>query len=232
MARYRYRLRLPQIEGIHERETGDDAPNDWALDPAEFGSLIHKALEVWGQARIDGEPIATGVALQTALVEYDGATEAECMRARALLARAEEALAALTFVAAEMPFDYEIDGVALHGIIDLVARDAEGTMHVVDYKTGTLLGDDHYALQLDLYARATRARYPQETVRARILRLSETEAQWRDAPPLAADELERLLRESDGFTSDEARPGPQCASCSYNGSPCHAASVLPAFTSS
>jgi hypothetical protein len=217
-------LRLPAIEGLHERDTGDDeAPSEWALDPAAFGSLVHKALELWGQARIDGGPIEIETALQKALFDFDDANDADLRKARAVLSQAVRALDDLAMVAAETKFEHEVDGVALAGIVDLVVRDPSGAIDVIDYKTGTLLGDDHYALQLDLYARAMRARYPGVPVRARILRLSESEAQWRDPVPLAAGELERLLRESNGFVSDEPRPGPQCPSCPYNGSPCHAA---------
>jgi DNA helicase-2/ATP-dependent DNA helicase PcrA len=229
-ARYRYRLHLPQIEGFYERETGDDAePREWALDPAPFGSLIHKALELWGQARIDGGPIDIEDALQNALLDFDEANQADLRKARAVLSQAVTVLDDLTLVAAETKFEHEVDGVALAGIIDLIVRDPSGAIDVIDYKTGTLLGDEHYALQLDLYARAVRARYPDRDIRARILRLSESEAQWRDPIPMALGELERLLRESNGFTSDEPRPGPQCAGCPYNGSPCHAALTPRAF---
>jgi DNA helicase II / ATP-dependent DNA helicase PcrA len=226
LARYRYRLRLPAIEGLHERDTGDDAePSPWALEPAAFGSLVHKALELWGQARIDGGPIEIESALQNALLDFDEANEADLRKARAVLSQAVTVLDDLTLVAAETKFEHEVDGVALAGIIDLIVRDPSGAIDVIDYKTGTLLGDEHYALQLDLYARAVRARYPDRDVRARILRLSESEAQWRNPIPMAPGELEQLLRESNGFTSDEPRPGPQCASCPYNGSPCHAATT-------
>jgi len=230
LARYRYRLRLPPIEGLHERVIGDDAErSDWALEPAAFGSLVHRALELWGRARIDGGPIEIESALQHALLDFDQANEADLRKARKVLSQAVTVLDDLMLVAAETKFEHEVDGVALAGIIDLIVRDPSGAIDVIDYKTGTLLGDEHYALQLDLYARAMRARYPDRDVRARILRLSESEAQWRDPIPMAPGELEQLLRESNGFTSDEPRPGPQCSSCPYNGSPCHAAPTPTAF---
>jgi superfamily I DNA/RNA helicase len=223
LARYRYRLRLPAIEGFHERDTGDDAePSEWALEPAAFGSLVHKALEVWGQARIDAGPIEIEAALQSALRDFDEANDADIRKARAVLARAVSALDGMMLIAAETKFEHEVDGVALAGVVDAIVEDPNGAIDVIDYKTGTLLGDEHYALQLDLYARAIRARYPDRAVRARILRLSESEAQWRDPVPMARGELEELLRQSNGFKSDEPRPGPQCPSCPYNGSPCHA----------
>jgi ATP-dependent exoDNAse (exonuclease V) beta subunit len=222
-ARYKYRLRLPELEGLHERET-PGAASEWALDPASFGSLIHRALELWGQARIDGEPIDPELALQNALVDFDNASDADRARARAVLAQGVSVLAGLTFVAVETGFDHAVDGVSLSGVIDLIARDADGTLLVVDYKTGTAIADEYYALQLDLYARAARERYAGEALHARILRLSESQAQWRDAIPTAPRELERLLRDSDGFRSDEAKVGPHCITCPYNGAPCHAPS--------
>jgi DNA helicase II / ATP-dependent DNA helicase PcrA len=223
LARYKYRLRLPELEGLHERESTGTA-SDWVLDPASFGSLIHRALELWGQARIDGEPIDTELALQNALVDFDNASGADRTRARAVLAKAVPVLDGLTFVAVETGFDHEVDGVSLSGVIDLIARDADGALQVIDYKTGTAIPDEYYALQLDLYARAARERYAGEDLHARILRLSESEAQWRDAIPTAPRELERLLRDSNGFRSDEAKVGVHCTTCPYNGAPCHAPS--------
>jgi RecB family exonuclease len=223
LARYKYRLRLPELEGLHERESTGTA-NGWALDPASFGSLIHRALELWGQARIDGEPIDTELALQNALVDFDNASEADRTRARAVLAQAVAVLDGLTFVAVETGFAHEVDGVSLSGVIDLIARDADGALQVVDYKTGTAIPDEYYALQLDLYARAARERYAGEPLQARILRLSESQAQWRDAIPTAPRELERLLRDSNGFRSDEAKVGAHCTTCPYNGAPCNAPS--------
>ncbi|MDE2483225.1 MAG: hypothetical protein KGN02_13690, partial [bacterium] len=86
--------------------------------------------------------------------------------------------------------------------------------------------DEHYALQLELYARAARERFPGAEVRARLLRIGAEGAEFRDAAPLAPDALERLVSEAGAFTDDTPKPGAHCGGCPFNGSPCTAATGL------
>ena len=183
-------------------------------------------MELWGQSCIDGSPIDSSKALEAALSQYDGVGDGERSRADSVLRHAVQALADLTVLEVETSFEHEVGGTVLSGFIDLIARDKNGSVHVVDYKTGTSVGDEHYALQLDLYSRAVRTRFADVTLQSQILRLSDSGAEWRNPEPPSAGELERILHEAAGFTSDEARTGPQCPGCPYNGSPCHAHGYL------
>ncbi|MDE2483231.1 MAG: PD-(D/E)XK nuclease family protein, partial [bacterium] len=184
-ARLCYRLKFPDLRAEMRAAGGDDrAPR---TDAATFGSLVHRALELWAQARIDGEPITPDAALAAACSEFAGLRSEDRTRAAAYVANALAALGDWEPLAAETEFTHRVGDAELYGVIDLLARDADGTVHVIDYKTGTLVGDEHYALQLELYARAARERFPGAEVRARLLRIGAEGAEFRDAAPLAPD---------------------------------------------
>ncbi len=218
LARLRYRLRFPDL--AQARYAGGDDDRAPRTDAATFGSLVHRVLELWAQARIDGNAIALDDALAAACAEFADLRDEDRTRAARYATHALAAIADLEVLAAERAFTHRVGGAELYGVIDLVARDAHGTIHVIDYKTGTLVGDEHYAVQLELYARAARAAYPGAEVRARLLRLSVEGADFRDAEPLAPDALERLVEAAGTFRSDVPTPGGHCGACPYNGSPC------------
>ena len=65
-------------------------------------------------------------------------------------------LAAAVEVRTEWPFLVRVDGAIVEGVADVWAREADGTVLIVDWKTGTLHGPDDpgYALQQAIYALA------------------------------------------------------------------------------
>lgn len=65
-------------------------------------------------------------------------------------------LAAAGEMHAEWPFLLALDGAIVEGVADIWAREAGGTVLIVDWKTGTLHGPDDpgYALQAEIYALA------------------------------------------------------------------------------
>ncbi len=63
----------------------------------------------------------------------------------------------------ELPFVYRAGGRIIHGVMDLLLQQADGTWAIVDYKTASIRGDrqkqaQRYTLQLAVYAAAAQAR--------------------------------------------------------------------------
>ncbi len=63
----------------------------------------------------------------------------------------------------ELPFVYRAGGRIIHGVMDLLLQQADGTWAIVDYKTAPIRGDRQkqarrYTLQLAVYAAAAQAR--------------------------------------------------------------------------
>lgn len=63
----------------------------------------------------------------------------------------------------ELPFVYRAGGRVIHGVMDLLLQQADGTWAIVDYKTALIRGDHQiqarrYILQLAVYAAAAQAR--------------------------------------------------------------------------
>ena len=109
----------------------------------------------------------------------------------------------------------------IDGVIDLVARDRDGRLTVIDYKNGRA-DDGKDALQLALYGRVVKARYPDEAVDCAILRVTPQRATFAPATRLPEGELERTIAQVGSFASDVAKVGSWCTACAYRGSPCMA----------
>jgi ATP-dependent exoDNAse (exonuclease V) beta subunit len=142
-----YRYFAERVVGMRPQDVAGPAPGRDGLGATEVGSAVHHLLETIDIAAPDvpadleglvraSWPAATGedVARIRALVE------AYC---RSALARR---LAALTDVRRELHFTFELDGVILHGYLDVVQR-TDGRALVVDYKSNQL-GDDELPEQV------------------------------------------------------------------------------------
>jgi ATP-dependent exoDNAse (exonuclease V) beta subunit len=227
MARLRYRLLLPDLRETRPRFVGLDG-NTTAMTPsaARFGSLVHRALELWGRSSLErgslaGAPLEVGDAFESARLEFADVREADAVRARATVARAVDALAGYALLAVEEPFELAVGRTRVEGAVDLIARAEDGRVVVIDYKTGRTAGE-HYALQLALYRRVAESRYAGGSVDAAILRLTPESATLEFAPPLPPSDLESTIDEVGHFESDIAKVGVWCETCAYRGSPCMA----------
>ena len=140
----------------------DPLANDPFSDPALRGTLVHDILDKWHRAKRDD----AGIALAPFATAY---FERECVHPlfRALwqprlieaLERfeqwiAEDAAKGRIVLATEISGEMEVDGVKVEGRADRIDRLADGSLAIVDYKTGApppkkqvLAG---YALQLGL----------------------------------------------------------------------------------
>ncbi len=222
MARLRYRLLLPDLREAQPRFVGPGGNMTAATtSAARLGSLTHLALELWGRATIAGDPILCRDAFALAKLEFAGVTESDAARARASADRAAEALGAYTLLAVEEPFELAVGDARVEGAVDLIARDANGLVVVIDYKTGRTSGEN-YALQLALYRRVAAVRYPAADIESGVLRLTPESATFEFAAPLAPEEVEGAVTAAGHFESDVANVGPWCQGCAYRGSPCMA----------
>jgi hypothetical protein len=222
-SRYHYVLGLPDLTDEAPPPAPEDERREPARrDPARFGRIVHLVLEAIALARIAGDVPTIDAYLDAAMDEedcaLDGALRGDARRA---VDAALPLLATLTPVTAEQRFDIAIDGVSLGGYIDLLARDAEGRLTIVDYKTGST-PSDHYALQFALYGRAIAAEYPEPAV-TQLLRISTEHAALEDVTPACDDELARAIEAARTMDSDEPRPGARCRTCIYAFDVCDAA---------
>lgn len=229
-ARYRYRLLLPDLREARPRFVGLDS-NETPLttNAARLGSLVHRALELWGRSQIERchgvPPLAYDDAFESARLEFDDVASADAGRARETGKRAVEKLAGYALLAVEEPFELLVGETLVIGAVDLIARDAGGIVTVIDYKTGTAAGEK-YALQLSLYRRVAEKRYPGLPVGSAILRLTPGDAHFESSLPLAEDDVDRTVASVKSFTSDEPKVGAWCEPCAYNGSGCDAPAAL------
>jgi ATP-dependent exoDNAse (exonuclease V) beta subunit len=222
LARLRYRLLLPDLRDRSARFVGGDRrPDTTPASAARLGSLTHRALELWGAASIAAAPIACDEAVARAVHEFVDADPADIDEARTRAHHAVAALADYVLVAVESAFAVNVAGVWVEGSIDLIARDPDGALVVIDYKTGRT-DDAEYALQLALYRRAVEQRYPGEPVSAAILRLTDAGATLTHDRSLSAAEVDQTVARAGHFESDVPNVGPWCESCAYRASPCTA----------
>jgi DNA helicase-2/ATP-dependent DNA helicase PcrA len=226
-ARYQYVLGLPDLsEDGTPAWTMEGNSDHEARDPRRFGKIVHKILELDALARIGGLPRDFDAFVADA-VEEEGGTESEGRDAALAARAATAALVDLTPVDAERRFDLTINGVALGGYIDLLARDAEGRLVVIDYKTGRT-SSDHYSLQFALYAQAIResdGMVPQTM----LLRISDGTAQMDAVEPASGTELLAAIAAASEMTDDSPKPGSDCRYCPYAHDVCRDAAVTLAY---
>ena len=143
---------------------GEETENRQAAD---LGTLVHAALAHYWRGEEDLPVCLARAARETALAQYtDAAREIlETFLASDACAR----LRAMQVLDAEIPFSRQTPQGVVSGVMDLLLRDTDGTVWVVDFKTDRT--DDpaqlaeKYRPQLQAYVQAARQMYPQNTVR-------------------------------------------------------------------
>jgi superfamily I DNA/RNA helicase/RecB family exonuclease len=222
LARYRYLLRLPDLreESATPLWTAEGSdPLAEKLQPATFGSIVHRALELAARARIAGTNAEIEAYVTQAFSEEEReGNPAALERALATVRHGIEKLAPYTPREPELRFDTTIAGIRVGGFIDLLADDPEGRPVVIDYKTGNV-ADESYRIQLSLYQRVLRDRFS-VPLRTAILRLGPDEARFVDLPPIGDAALDAKVQAASHLDDDTPTTGPHCRSCPYAGSLC------------
>lgn len=219
--RYRYRTRVADVLGTDDEETvskrdvegGISIPK--GLTPAEYGVLVHAALERVFQG---GAPAAGAV--EAAAAAMPGSTVTQ--KAKDAAARLVDGVMKSTLgtpgdaLATEQSFEVRLESLVVHGIFDRVERAADDTWRVIDYKVG--VEDPAHEFQVQVYMWALE-RIHGAPAGGVVCYLRDDGAHLKTvAPPdssaqvdaLAAS-LERALRSGDY----PATPGDVCAACAY-----------------
>lgn len=221
-SRYHYVFGLPDLSDDAPANGPEEGREPSRRDPARFGRIVHYVLERVALAHIAWEDPMIDHYLDDAM-DDEGCPGDLQIRAQAhgAVKSALPALRGLTPVGAEERFDVEIDGVALNGYIDLVARDANGRLVIVDYKTGSTPAE-HYAMQFALYLRAVGEHYTEgaDTV---LLRIGLESAALEPVAPASTSALSQAIAAARRMERDDPRPGIQCRTCPYALVACDAA---------
>ncbi len=167
--RWRHELRVPTELPLTVRPAG---ASDSALDAATAGTLLHRCMELLDFSALAG-PAAGSLAAPAQSLVARATGEMELAFEPAGLA--EELAGMLSRMAghpllrqvaaartrlAELPLLYRAGGLDIAGQIDLLYQDAEGTWHVLDYKSdriGPGQAESHaqrYELQMRIYLAA------------------------------------------------------------------------------
>lgn len=131
----------------------DDSPS-----PADFGTAMHRALELLDFRKADEEALdrVTREAFRafSPLIQKEGRVILEAFRESPLFSR----LAAARRMLREIPFILRERHGLIHGVIDVLFQEADGRWHVLDYKTAVGSEDklhaSGYETQIKLYAHA------------------------------------------------------------------------------
>jgi ATP-dependent exoDNAse (exonuclease V) beta subunit len=242
---YRAGLRLPQVATPQRRAR---ARRDWEdpaspanaiglpeslsdqdslLNAGDYGAMLHKALELWALAQKDGVSRSAAHLVSDALGAL-GLSPGSDERRRAIGAvkQVGRAFEGWTVLAAEAPFTIDVgsegDPQLLFGYLDLLSRDGDGKVCLVDYKSGDALGAE-FGLQLALYRAAAKSVYGFDVERCYIGRIKENAFELEPIWPAAQDEIRaRIARVREGFVVRDMRAyaGAWCGKCGYRAAPC------------
>ncbi|MDQ6779565.1 MAG: ATP-dependent helicase [Candidatus Eremiobacteraeota bacterium] len=221
----RWRMALEKLEAL---DATDMLPEDALLGSGEFGSLLHKALELWAlDVRARAAPVTSAAYVEGAcrFLDLSPGTQ-QRHKAESVITRVMHALAGWQPLEAEAPFtlDFgsEAEPLLMTGYIDLLALDDRGRACVVDYKSGTVDATGH-ALQLALYRRAAELVYGHAGAQCYIGRVVGDAFSLQQVEALSEGQLrERIMRVREGLKArdDTPRPGIWCFQCPYRGAPC------------
>jgi len=213
---------------IAEAAELDSAESTALLAAGDYGRLVHRALELWarGQTPASRGRHYTDDAVREAAKDLQFKVDAKHLtRASAAFDSATAALKGWRIENAEAPFSLEYGDVVVSGFIDLIARDPQGRIVVIDYKTGTMPASDH-ALQLGIYRDAVERVYGFTDVACAIGRFAEDDTFSLETVELPSHETVRAriaaVAEGLGRADVTAKPGRWCWTCAYRAAPCDA----------
>lgn len=156
--------------GLAFRYSTIDKLPESTSEPAVLGSVVHRALELlFCHAPANRTPEAAAHELEAAIAEYETGDEMSQLELdgagmASFTSRAELAVEryfeledprTVEPIGLELKLEGEIAGVSVRGIIDRLDRRADGSLVVVDYKTGRppgLISEQQRMLGVHIYA--------------------------------------------------------------------------------
>jgi ATP-dependent exoDNAse (exonuclease V) beta subunit len=196
-----------------------------AVPSSRLGKLVHAAVErakLMPDAPSDGDlALAHDVLRAAGEAERADDIAALIVDTLACLRAVAGALGAREEPASEVPFVIDLDGTALHGIVDLIVRGPDG-LHVIDLKTHLMERRDlarwaaYYRPQLDAYGLAVE-RLAREPVAGRHIVVPSAGALVTLTDTFVADHAAVSLASYASLLARET-PGPaqDCAKCGWN----------------
>ena len=174
----------PSGDGASEPMAGrgsDVRPRARAAGPDArlVGALVHRLIERWGLPPVPLTEVERGLALasewQGPQRDSDADVAAIAGGLYAALADREDLRALFHGADAwhEVPVALREDGQLLRGTIDTVLRAGDGSVTVLEFKTGR--PSPQHQIQLDRYVRATRGLFPDAAVQGRVVYLAMSE---------------------------------------------------------
>lgn len=156
------------------RQMAGHAPGVRDEDALLRGMVIHRLLELLGRD-MDLSTARTRLAREYALDEGDANLAAWCIEAETVWNGLQGLLESSARHWQEIPVIYELDGLTVHGILDLLL-DKAGELIIIDYKTHQAAknGDlptlaTPYRKQLAAYVEGVQRLWPGKTVRSYLL---------------------------------------------------------------
>ncbi|MDI6816743.1 MAG: UvrD-helicase domain-containing protein [Actinomycetota bacterium] len=158
-----YRFYLQRIVGVERDERTDEATFG-TIAPAEFGTIVHEALETLDfKGLLEDSATAIEQAVEACALRYPSLSTEDAARIATILntyadSPIAQRLANAQVLQRETPFSFLLGDTVISGKLDVLA-DVDGRTLIVDYKTGSkgMSGAelaDKYGLQMDLYALA------------------------------------------------------------------------------
>ncbi len=237
-ATFKLMMRLPEV-GENQKQRRHQLQTEEMLDPSElaapdsllgageYGQVLHKALERWAVDKRNSATIKSPVAYLDGAARLLDVTLSKKQRdeAQAALDRGLRELREWQPVHIEAPFtvDFGEEGKPLlvSGYLDLLARNADGQICLVDYKTGDRAAD--HALQLALYQFAADEVYGVKNPACFVGQIDGQDFSLQPVDPVAPAALRaRILAVRDGLLAfeDRAIAGAWCWTCGYRDAPC------------
>lgn len=208
---------------------------DWNLPgepvPAmQFGNAVHTALKGFYDALLAGRPLTREQFLnvfeeQLSISAFDDPHQKELYRAQGIEQLSEfyhlrNHEPAPQVLATEKVFELVVNGVKVIGRIDRTDRLANGSIAIVDYKTGAPRDqeDADKSLQLSIYALATEQERNQLPSRLAFYNLeTNSAAETHRTPEQLADVKHKITEVAVSIAAGkfDPRPGMHCNSCGF-----------------
>ena len=174
---------LPRVPAAVTEPGQSSQRDDWAGSSVEAGVLVHRALESGTddieRLLIDGEradidDVPSLVARAQHLLQ--------AIHAHPAIVAVFGPEAAVVWKRHEVPFSYRRGAAVIRGTFDCLVERTDGTIEVLEFKTGQPLPEHQH--QLDTYVAAARALFPERTVEGRLIYPADAGATF--------EEIERL----------------------------------------